>query len=186
MAAPKVEFEKGTGGFLHPERIIDQIDLKQGMKIADFGCGSGYFTIPLAQKVGASGRVAAIDIQTAPLEAVRSLARVHNLGNIDLIRGNLEVNRASGLDENSQDMVFLANILFQSQKKSDIIREAKRVLKEGGYLIIIDWKADIALGPKEGYRLSAVQAQSLAEKDGFRFLKKIDAGNFHWGIVLTK
>src|SRR3989344_2888945 len=130
----------GTGGFMQPERIVGEFGIREGMSVADFGSGAGYFTIILGQKVGENGKVYALDVQETALDNVRVKARAADVKNVETIRTDLEVAGSSGLPDNSQDAVLLANILFQSDKKSDIIREAVRVLKNGGRIILIDWK----------------------------------------------
>src|SRR3989338_6359409 len=131
---------KGSGGFMHPEKIVGEFGIKEGMSIADFGSGAGYFTIILGRMVGEDGKVYALDIQETSLDNVRVKARAVDLKNIETIRTNLEVVGSSGLPDNSQDIVLLANILFQSDKKAEIILEAKRALKNSGRLVLIDWK----------------------------------------------
>src|SRR3989338_11617840 len=121
------EKHTGTGGFIDPETITDSFGVEEGMKIADFGCGSGYFTTALARRTGLDGRVYALDIQESALDHVRSKARANNIENIEFIRTNLEIFGGSGLPNESQDIVLLANVLFQSNKNDDIIKEAKRV-----------------------------------------------------------
>ena len=180
-------FPTGTGGFINPQKVIDQIGLKQGMKIADFGCGHGYFTLPVAKIVGNKGRVYAIDVLLEALEAVRSCAQLEGAVNIETVRGNLELPGGSGLPDSSMDMVLLHNVLFQSQKKPAIIREAKRALKLGGAFVLVDWRPDsVFLGPQNGWRMSFDEARVLAQEQGFVFNKIFDAGEFHYGLMFIK
>jgi len=180
---------KGTGGFMNPDKIAGGVGIKEGMSIADFGSGAGYFTILLGQKVGLSGKVYALDIQESALDNVRVKAKAAGLDNVEMIRSNLEVLGSSGLTDNSQDMVLLANILFQSDKKGEIIKEAVRVLKSGGTLVVIDWKKAAGqggFGPPDDLRTDETVMRSLALREGLVFENEIDAGQFHYGMKFKK
>ena len=177
----------GTGGFMDPEKIVSGFGIQKGMMIADFGSGAGYFTILLAQRVGEDGRVYALDIQESALDNVRVKSKLAGLENIETIRANLEVSGSSGLADNSQDMTLLANILFQSDLKGEIIKEAARVLKSGGSLVVIDWKrAAGGFGPPDERRTDEIAMRNLVMGEGLVFENDIDAGQFHYGMKFKK
>ncbi len=190
----EVFLPKGTGGFISPEKVIAQLELKPGWQVADFGCGHGYFTLPVAKFIGPEGKVFAVDVLLEALEAVRSRAQLENVVNVETVRGNLELASGSGLPDNSVDLVLLHNVLFQSQKKSDIIKEARRVLKNGGLFALVDWRpastaggaGQAVFGPQEGSRLAPEQAQELAQNEAFAFRRSFDAGQYHFGLMFLK
>lgn len=187
VSIPSAHRPIGTGGFLDPDVIAAGFGIKKGMNVADFGCGAGYFTISLANETGPGGKVYALDVQESALDNVRAKARSHGLENVETIRSNLEIFGSSGLVDGSQDIVLLANILFQSVKKDAIIREAERVLKSGGKMIIIDWKKGVGgFGPPEDLKSDCEEMRRLGEKEGLVFEHNIDAGQFHFGIILHK
>ena len=183
-----------TGGFLNPDSIVNEFGVREGMSIADFGSGAGYFTILMAERVGKEGRVYALDIMESALDSVREKAKAAGLENVEAIRTNLEVVGSSGLSDQSQDIVLLANILFQSEKKVDIIRETKRVLKDNDSLIIIDWKKGAGampdgrqgFGPPDSLRTDETAMRSLAMGEGLIFERSFNAGQFHFGLVFKK
>ena len=176
-----------TGGFLNPDMVINEFGLRQGMSVADFGSGAGYFTIIMAARVGREGRVYALDIMESALDSVREKARAVGLENVEAIRTDLEVVGSSGLSDQSQDMVLLANILFQSDKKAEIVREARRTLKDGGSLIIVDWKKGAGgFGPPDNLRTDEMAMHSLAVGEGLVFERAFDAGQFHFGLIFKK
>ena len=177
---------RGTGGFLQPEEIVKQLDIKKGMIIADFGCGAGYFAIPLAKLVGDQGKVYALDILEQALESVRSQAKLQGLFNIETKHCNLELANGSGLDSNSIDLVLLANILFQSSKKDDIIKEAYRVLKPKGEIMVIDWKFNQPMGPPPDLIVSQDSIKKMVNEAGLKFKKEIPVDKYHWGIIFAK
>lgn len=172
---------------MHPEKIVGEFGVREGMSIADFGSGAGYFTILLGQMVGESGKVYALDIQETALDNVRVKARAAGIKNIETIRTNLEVMGSSGFPNNSQDMVLIANILFQSDKKAEIIREAQRVLKNGGRLILIDWRLGTGgFGPPDELRTDETAMRNLVVGEGLTYEKSIDSGQFHYGMSFIK
>ncbi|MEX2052885.1 MAG: methyltransferase domain-containing protein [Candidatus Paceibacterota bacterium] len=177
----------GTGGFMDPQMIVGYFGAKEGMNIADFGSGAGYFTILLAKIVGDGGVVTAVDIMDSALETLKAKAGAEGLKNLQTVRSNLEAQRGSGLADESQDMVLLANILFQSDNKPAIITEAKRVLKPEGTLVIIDWKkGSLGFGPPDERRTDPRDMQKFATDGGFQLINPIDAGTFHYGMILKK
>lgn len=176
-----------AGGFLDPGKIMSEFDIQEGMSVADFGCGAGHFTILIGQKVGKDGKVYALDVQETPLESVSARAKAAGLENIETIRANLEVLGSSRLPDNSQDVVLLINILFQSTKKTEIINEATRVLKTGGRVIVIEWKRGTGgFGPPDELRTEPSAMRSLMPSASFSFQKDIDAGSFHYGMIFQK
>ena len=175
-----------TNRFLNPTHVLGQVRFPPGIQAADFGAGTGDFALALADIIGSDGVIHAIDIQDAALSSVRSRARMAGVRNIAAVRGNLEVAGASGLPDASQDAVLLTNILFQSQRKEAIVKEAARVLRVGGMLIFVDWNKDVPFGPDRGWRLDRFAARSLIEHAGFLFESDIGAGAYHFGMTFTK
>ncbi|MBI2062695.1 MAG: class I SAM-dependent methyltransferase [Candidatus Yanofskybacteria bacterium] len=173
---------------MDPERIVASFGLAEGMRVADFGSGAGYFTILSAKRVGESGVVTAVDIMDSSLETLRAKAKIEGLSNIQTVRSNLEVFGSSGLSDDSQDVVLLANILFQNPNKQSIVAEARRVLKPSGLLIVIDWrKGTGGFGPPEDLRTDEEEMKQLIQNsDSFRFQNQIDAGVFHYGMIFRK
>ena len=187
LATSNFSLPGNVGGFLNPASIVGDFDLKEGMSVVDFGSGSGYFTTILGERVGQNGKVYAIDVLESALDSVKSKAKVNNLNNIETIRADLEIVGSSGLFDDSQDVVLIANALFQANKKENIIKEARRVLKKGGSLILIDWKKGAGgFGPPNDLRMDDVAVKNLVDGVGFYFEKHIQAGKFHYGLIFRK
>ncbi|RJQ13748.1 class I SAM-dependent methyltransferase [Candidatus Parcubacteria bacterium] len=177
---------KPTGAFLRPELVLPQLPLQNGFSVADFGAGSGYFTILMAQRVGPEGKIYAVDVLSEALEAVRSRAKMIGVANIETKRADLEVYGSTGIADGSIDMVLIANVLFQSQKKDEVLKEASRMLKTGGFLVLIDWHKENFPYSHGGWPFNEEDAKKFCEKAGMKFDKKIDAGAYHWGLIFKK
>ncbi|MFH1392993.1 MAG: class I SAM-dependent methyltransferase [Patescibacteria group bacterium] len=173
-------------GFLNVEKIVSQLALKPNMVVADFGAGHGFFSVALAKRVGSSGQIFSVDVLQPALEAIRSRARLEGLFNIKLVKGDLGKIGGSTLPEESCNMVFIANLLFQVPDKAELIGEAFRVLKKGGELTVVEWKPYISLGPQKEQRLSEEEAKQLITPKGFGESKQIDAGSHHYGLIFIK
>ncbi|MDD5552035.1 MAG: methyltransferase domain-containing protein [Candidatus Pacebacteria bacterium] len=177
---------QGTGGFLNPQEIIENIDIiKEGMKVADFGSGAGYFSILLARKVGKDGEVFAIDVLKESLEVVESKAKSEGFENVKTIRGNLENKGGSGLKEGFCDIIFIANLLFQTEDDKAVIEEVKRVLKKNGMVVFLEWIPGIPFGP-EGKKIKKDEAINLFKEQGLVLKKEFPTDNYHYGLIFEK
>ena len=65
-----------------PDKVIEAIDLKHGMSIADIGAGGGYYCLRFADIVGKKGKVYAVDKNKRYLDSIRYFANGRGLNNI--------------------------------------------------------------------------------------------------------
>ena len=173
--------------FVDPARIIGQIDVTPGASVADFGCGSGYFSFEFAKVVGSEGKVYALDILPSALEAVASRAKILHLGNITPKRVNLEREGGSGLGMTSVDWVVLKDMLFQNEHKGVILKEVSRVLKPGGSAIIMEWNPKAsAVGPEKSLRIDPETLKALLAEAGLSADRNLPAGGYHYAFLAKK
>jgi len=152
--------------------------------VADFGSGSGHYTLLLAEIVGNSGRVFAFDIQKELLSRIKKSAFELNFENVHCVWADLDEPNSTSLKEDSLDRIFITNILFQVEDRKALIREAKRILKPGGKVLVVDWSESFAgLGPKEADVLKMKVAEQIFTEEGFSVEKGIEAGEHHYGFV---
>ena len=128
-----------SSAFAHPRKNVSMLGIVSGMRVADFGSGSGAYALSIAEEMNDSGRVYAIDIQKDLLRRLANESARLGRTNLDVIWADLEVPRASKLAEHSIDVVLMSNMLFQVHDKKRVIREALRVVKTNGRIAVIDW-----------------------------------------------
>lgn len=178
-----------TGGkLLDAGLILQKAGLEETMHIADLGCGStGYFVFSAANVVGEKGRVYAVDILKSVLNNITQKARQDNYRNIEIIWSDLEVFGATGIESGQLDIALLINTLYQSKKRAEIIREAVRMLKLGGRLVVVEWKSTgLPFGPSGDERVKQEQLVKSAPRLGLKFEEDFFAGPYHYGLIFTK
>lgn len=175
--------------FLQPLTILkDHIKLQAGQIVAGLGCGgSGFFSLAAARIVGDKGHVYAVDIVKGALSSVDSKAKLQGTYNIKTVWSDLEMYGATEIPESSLDHGLLVNILFQSKRQLDIIKEAGRLIKPGGKLLIIDWKRErTPLGPPLEDRVDVDMLRAEVPSLGFQEEKFFEAGKHHFGLIFTR
>ena len=168
--------------FLNPNEVLKKLRLRKNMIAADFGCGSGGWTIPLA-KILAEGKVYAIDILEEPLSALRAKVKIERLFNVETRKANAE--KGVLLLSNSCNLVLMTNLLFECENKKAVLEEAKRILKPGGKILVVDWLKDNPLTPEIEW-LDFEEIKKIAEELNLKLEKEFEAGTYHQGLLLTK
>jgi ubiquinone/menaquinone biosynthesis C-methylase UbiE len=116
-------------------RILPQAGLKQGMRVADFGCGVGAVTRMLAEMVGPSGHVTGIDIGAGQLEEAAAYCAQAGLTNTSFIEADA---CDTDLPRNSFDLVYCRYLLLHLTDPQACLREMREVLKPGGIIVVED------------------------------------------------
>lgn len=173
--------------FAHPARNTAALGIQPGMKVADFGSGSGAYVLAIAEALCGSGHVYAIDVQRDLLRRTRNESQKRRFKNVEIIWGDLERMGGSKIADGALDMVLISNLLFQVMDKDVVIEEARRILKPQGRIAIIDWSDSFeGTGPIEQDVVSKETALSLAAKAGLELTKEFSAGAHHYGLVFLK
>jgi ubiquinone/menaquinone biosynthesis C-methylase UbiE len=164
----------------NPEEIIKLLPLKPSYVVADLGCGTGYFTLPISRK---AKKVYGIDIQKEMLTVLEQKIRKQKIRNIQILLSN---ENEIPLQNASVDLLLSVNTLHEFSDKDAIISEMWRVLRADGNVAIIDFKKeDTGFGPPVSIRLSKEQAKRLFQKNGLTALKMHDL-KYHYLIVFGK
>ncbi len=172
--------------FINPAKVVDQFDVLPAMKVADFGSGSGYFSMELAKRVGGSGVVYAFDVQKEALSGLKSMATSRHISNIETALVDLESANGTSLDSSILDFVLISNMLFQAEDKKSVVEEAFRVLKKDGKICFIDYDVESTLGPPKEKRISKSEATNIFTSAGFIYSKEINVGENHYGLIFSK
>jgi ubiquinone/menaquinone biosynthesis C-methylase UbiE len=179
-----------TGGnfLIDADLILSKIHIHENMKIADLGCGSsGHFVFPVAKMVGKTSTVYAVDILKTILETINRKIRQDNIKNIKTVWSDLEIFGATDIETSSLDVGFLINTLYQSKNRINIIRETIRMLKQGGSIIIIEWKnSSLPFGPPAEERVKEETLKIACQKLGLKLEEEFMPGQYHFGLVYTK
>lgn len=177
----------GETGFLNPAKAIHAAKLHEGMHVADFNAGAGFFARAAARAVGEGGVVWAVDVHREMLPRLKALALAEGLHNVEVMHGSVERPGGSHLPEGKFDSVIVANLLFSCDNKKGVAQEAHRVLRRTGRVLVIDWKDSYGgLGPHPDHVVSRDSARAIFEEQGFSRVEDIPAGAYHWGCIMRK
>ncbi|MBV9864813.1 MAG: methyltransferase domain-containing protein [Abitibacteriaceae bacterium] len=168
----------------NPHDIVSAVNVPAGARVAEIGCGTGWFTFEIEKAVRPRGMVYALDMQPAMLQILRarrdSWERILTLpcGENDF-----------ELDDGEVDVVFHANVLHECNEPEKHLHEVHRVLKEGGRAIIIEWHwadEESQPGPPNTQRLEVDTVRGLLEGAGFSIDKVEDVGPYHYAVQAVK
>lgn len=177
----------GSTGFAHPTRNTRALQIQPGMRIADFGAGSGFYVFAIAEELANSGAVYAVDVQKELLRRISRTAQKEGLKNVHVLVADLEKQKSTKLADGTLDLVLMSNILFQLNDKRAALEEARRILKSSGALAVIDWSESFGgMGPQPKAVFSKDAAQKLLSESGFTLSRTFDAGAHHYGLILKK
>ena len=143
-----------------PTEVMDALGAKVGSRVADIGCGFGYFTFRLATRVGAEGKVYAVDIESKAIDKVRERKEREKLGQVEPI---LSESANPHLPDNL-DAVLIVDAYHEFREYDDTMEAVYHALKPGGRLVIIDGEGPTGRPRTEYHRLHTIPAELVREE----------------------
>ena len=160
------------------EKIIEISEMKPGMRILDFGCGPGTYTINFAKATGKQGKIFATDIQPKMLKKLLKKLGQPNNQNINNIETKITNAYNLPFPDKFFDIIFMIGVLPEIPDRARALKEMKRVLKNSGALII----SEVIFDPD--YPLQRT-TRKLCSRAGFE-LKKSWSNFFSYTLQFQK
>jgi ubiquinone/menaquinone biosynthesis C-methylase UbiE len=173
--------DPGRREWQDPEAVLEHIGLGAGMVFADIGCGGGFFAIPAARLVGKTGKIYGVDANPDSISGLREQAAAEGLDNLDLVAGKAE-DYLPG--EKCADVIFFGIVLHDFNDPEKVLRNARRMIKDSGFLYNLDWKKEEApFGPPYHIRFGTDKAAGLIKAAGFEVVKIENSGLYHYLVT---
>ena len=169
LERPEREIEENT------TMLLKNLDLKSGMRIADIGAGSGYYTRMLSTRIG-NGKVYAVDIEQEMIAYLKEKIKKEKLSNITTVLGT---EKSVSLPAESMDMMLLVDVYHEFSFPYEMALSMYKSLKPKGKLVLVEFRTeDDAVPIKTIHKMSEAQAVKELKAAGFRLEKNI--GNLPW------
>lgn len=133
LERPEREQEERT------DKILAALGLKPGMVVADLGAGSGYYTFPIAQKVGAKGKVYAVDVQKEMLAIITRKIKAKKVTNVETVLGTATDPK---LPEGKIDLILMVDVYHEFSHPYEMTEAMIKALKVGGQLVFVEFKLE--------------------------------------------
>src|SRR5215203_969667 len=156
-----------------PEVVLEAMELRPGMTIAEVGAGTGFFSRRLAKAVGPTGKVYAVDIQPEMLELLEKYAAQEGIKNITPVLGT---DTDAKLPAGSIDRILMVDVYHEFQKPEEMLASLRKSLAPGGTLTLVEYRleGDTASHINIKHRMSAEQVLDEWTAAGFLLVNQIE------------
>ncbi|MFM7162018.1 MAG: PVC-type heme-binding CxxCH protein, partial [Planctomycetaceae bacterium] len=177
LERPEREREEATS------RMIEALDLKPGMTVADIGAGSGVITVLMAKQVLPGGRVVAVDVQQEMLDLLADKLKVQQVENVDLLLGTAKSPR---LDPESIDLALMVDVYHELEFPYEMLLELSRAMKPGGRVVFVEFRLEDPDVPiKLVHKMSQAQVKRELSPPELQLRFKENIGVLPWQHVVV-
>jgi ubiquinone/menaquinone biosynthesis C-methylase UbiE len=152
--------------------MLKALNVKEGQIVCDLGAGNGFYTLPLAKRVGEKGRVLAVEIQPEMLEMLKARAAKEGARNIELVLGTTVDPK---LPEGKVDLVLLVDVYHELSNPVEVLAAVRKSLAPKGRLALVEFRAedpDVPIKPE--HKMSKKQIMKELPANGFKLVEEFD------------
>lgn len=124
----------------NPEKILS-LYVREGETVIDLGCGPGFFIPGLAEAVGKTGKVFAVDIQKKAVDMIRK--KINRTVYEDIVTPILSGGRSIPVKEKA-DFAFMFWMLHEVPDKKGVLQQLKSVMKPGALVLLVEPKIHVS------------------------------------------
>lgn len=135
-----------TDLFSSPSSILNDLGIKTGDTVIDYGCGPGRYIKKASQLVGQEGKVYAVDIHHLAVAAVQEMIRRDQLGNVAALQA---AEYSVPLPDQTADLVYVFDMFHMVNDTGLFLREIHRLTKPGGNMFIDPGHQPVALAQEK-------------------------------------
>ena len=140
--------------------LIESLNVRPGTVAADIGAGSGVLTLRLAEKVGAEGKVLAVDIQQEMLDLLAKKIKLQKIDNVELVLG---AERSPRVPPETLDLALMVDVYHEFAFPYEMLLDISRAMKPGGRVVFVEYrKEDPEVPIKEVHKMSQAQVKREA------------------------
>ncbi len=154
-----------------PDEVIHALSIKPGDHIADLGAGSGYFTFRLADAVGPTGRVYAVDIDADMNADLMKRVKAKAYQNIEVLLAQPD---DPGLPDRSINLIFSSNAYHHLENRITYFLNIRQDLHPDGRIAIIDFNGESWLQQIIGHYTSDEVIQRELQEAGYILDQQFD------------
>ncbi|HEV2852673.1 MAG TPA: class I SAM-dependent methyltransferase [Thermoanaerobaculia bacterium] len=156
-----------------PEVVLQAMELRKGMNVAEIGAGTGFFSRRLAKAVGPTGKVYAEDIQPEMLDLLKQYAAKEGIKNIIPVLGT---ETDPKLPLGKIDRVLLVDVYHEFQKPEPMLAALRKVLAPGGTITLVEYRleGDTASHINIKHRMSVEQVLAEWNASGYELANQIE------------
>jgi ubiquinone/menaquinone biosynthesis C-methylase UbiE len=155
-----------------PAQMVGQLGLKPGMVVCDMGCGNGFYSLILADKVGPTGKVLAVDIQPEMLQLLSRRAAEAKHENIDMILGTVTDPK---LPTNEVDLILMVDVYHEFSHPQAMLAAIRKSLKPEGRIALVEFREEDPSVPiKPEHKMSKRQILKEYAANGFKVGSEYD------------
>lgn len=153
-------------------KMREELKLKPGMSVCDMGSGNGYHTLPMAEAVGPSGKVYAVDVQPEMIVLLNERAAEKGITSIETIIGEFDDPK---LPAASCDMILLVDVYHEFSQPEPMLAGMKKALKPGGVIVLVEFRAeDDSVPIKPEHKMTKKQIHKEMKANGLKLVREFD------------